>query len=119
MVHREDGSLTPLPPNASWYCVALSTGDLARDSHGIVLSRFETFFRALNGPADMAMFTTPMTETGATLYFSPGIARAPAFIRMANAAICDAPSAPVTLIAGHPDIDDIFPHGSGSNSKRS
>ena len=117
MVHRQDGSLTPPPPNASWYCVVLNTSDFARDWHGILLSRFETFFRALKGPDDMAMFTTPMTDKGATLYFSPGIVRAPALIRLANAAVCDAPCEPVTRIAGHPEVDEILKHGSVSSSK--
>src|SRR5579864_5733498 len=105
---RQDGRETPPRPSASWYCVHLDTSDIARNWHGILLSRFETFFLALKGPRDMAMFTTPMDERGATLYFSPGTAQAPAFIRLANAAICDGPCLPVTRIAGHPMAEDLF-----------
>ena len=118
MVHRQDGLLTSLPLNASWYCVALNASDLARDWHGILLTRFEAFFRALKEPPDMAMFITPMTDRGATLYFSPGIVRAPAFITLANAAICDAPCSPVVRIAGHSKADEILKQGSCSSSKQ-
>jgi hypothetical protein len=90
----------------SWYCVHLGAADIARNWHGILLSRFETFFRALNGPVDMAMFTTAMADDGATLYFTPATAaRAPAFIRLANAGVCDMPTVVVMRLAGHPAIE--------------
>ncbi|MGA8709249.1 MAG: hypothetical protein WB646_19940 [Steroidobacteraceae bacterium] len=79
--------------------------DIARNWHGILLGHFETFFRALKGPRDMAMYSTRMDADVVTLYFSPTTeGHAPSFIRFACAEVCDPPDEPLHFLAGHPDM---------------
>jgi hypothetical protein len=95
-----------------WYRVKMTSADIARNWHGILLSRFETFFITLKAPADMAMFSTTMTADVVMLYFSPATGqRAPAFLELANAEVCDRPTEPVNFLAGSPKMQKALQCG--------
>jgi hypothetical protein len=97
----------------SWYCVQLTSAQVAAGDAQRIHKKFETLFHIARAPTDTAMLTdTLAVQDLITLYFYlPAADFAEAFIRSVNAKPCERPPSDVALSVGHNDVRERLRRG--------
>jgi hypothetical protein len=97
----------------SWYCVQLTSAQVAAGDAQRIHKKFETLFHIARAPTDTAMLTDNYAAHDLiTLYFyMPAADFALDFIRQVNAKPCERPPRDVALSVGHNDVRERLKRG--------
>ncbi|HEY1724791.1 MAG TPA: hypothetical protein VGF89_05180 [Steroidobacteraceae bacterium] len=95
-----------------WYCVELTSTQLAFNRHEAIRAQFEEVFQMTLEPPDMAMFSSVLMGGVLCLYFSPATASyADTFLKLAHAEPCGRPAERIKLSVGRRDCLGRFRAG--------
>jgi hypothetical protein len=97
----------------SWYCVQLTSAQVASGDAERIHKKFEKLFHIARAPTDTAMLTDTLTvRDSITLYFYlPAADFAEDFIRLVDARPCARPPPDVALSVGHNDVRERLRRG--------